>query len=120
MKYVYASRTGNVKSVINRLGLHQTALRLEDGNEIVDEDFILFTYTDGYGDVPYVVDEFLRHNGKHIKGVIVSGDLEYDMAYCRAGDTIAYEYGCPLLYKFENEGTTRDLKRISEILGITL
>ncbi|MBO6046432.1 MAG: class Ib ribonucleoside-diphosphate reductase assembly flavoprotein NrdI [Erysipelotrichaceae bacterium] len=118
MKYVYASRTGNVKSVINRLGLHKTAIQLDDGSEIVDEDYILLTYTDGYGDVPYVVEEFLKHNGDHIKGVIVSGDMEYDMAYCRAGDTIAYDYNCPLLYKFENEGTDTDLERISELLGL--
>ena len=51
MKVVYASRTGNVETLIGKLGITD-ALHIEDGTEKVSEDYILFTYTDGFGDVP--------------------------------------------------------------------
>ena len=50
MKYAFASRTGNVEEIIRSLGID--ALRINDGSESIDEPYILFTYTDGYGDVP--------------------------------------------------------------------
>ncbi|HAH75574.1 MAG TPA: class Ib ribonucleoside-diphosphate reductase assembly flavoprotein NrdI, partial [Kandleria vitulina] len=33
MKTVFASRTGNVESIIEKLGLIDSALRIEDGSE---------------------------------------------------------------------------------------
>ena len=68
MKVVYASRTGNVETLIGKLGITD-ALHIEDGTEKVSEDYILFTYTDGFGDVPYEVSDFLENNPS-IKGVI--------------------------------------------------
>ena len=58
MKIVYASRTGNVESLINKLNL--TAVKIEGQGETVSEDFILMTYTDGFGDVPSEVEDFLN------------------------------------------------------------
>ena len=110
MKVVYASRTGNVESIIQRLGYD--ALKIESGSETVDEPFVLFTYTDGFGDVPMEVDDFLGANGENIKAVVVSGDTGYGEAYCQAGDTIAENYNVPCLYKVENEGTDEDLDAI--------
>lgn len=115
MKYCYASRTGNVESIIANLGLD--ALRIEIGNEKLDEDFILFTYTDGYGDVPNEVIEFLANNGTHIKGVVVSGDTSYGDAYCLAGDKISEEYNCPTIYRVENAGSEEDLEAIKQELA---
>lgn len=114
MKYVYASRTGNVESLINKLGLD--AIRIEDGSESVDDDFILFTYTDGYGDVPMEVDTFLAANSMRLRGVVVSGSLDYGDAYCKAGDVIAEQYDVPVLYKVENDGTDDDVKAIAKAL----
>ena len=51
MKVVYASRTGNVESIISKLGI-EDALKIEDGSETVEEDYILFTYTDEQYNVP--------------------------------------------------------------------
>ena len=110
MKYVYASRTGNVESIVRRLELD--ALCLETGGEMMDEPFILFTYTDGYGDVPGEVEDFLSSNSQNLKGVIVSGDTGYGEAYCAAGDVISETYHVPCLYKVENEGTEDDLAAI--------
>lgn len=116
MKIVYASRTGNVESIIDRLGVD--ALRIEDGSESVTEDYIVFTYTDGYGDVPGEVSDFLENNSANIKGVVVSGDTSYGDAYCGAGDVIAEEYNVPVLYKVENEGTDEDIENIKNAINM--
>lgn len=114
MKFVYASRTGNVESLIGALGID--ALKIESGSESINEDYILFTYTDGYGDIPFEVEEFLTTNSGFLKGVIVSGDTVYGEAYCLAGDKIADQYGVPLLYKVENAGTDEDVNNILDII----
>ena len=44
MKIVYASRTGNVESIVSQLD--QEALRIDTGSETITDDYILFTYTD--------------------------------------------------------------------------
>ena len=110
MNYVYASRTGNVESLIAKLGLD--AIRIDDGSESVDGEFILFTYTDGYGDVPIEVDTFLTANFMNLRGVVVSGSQDYGDAYCKAGDVIAEQYDVPVLHKVENAGTDEDVQAI--------
>lgn len=82
MIYVYASRTGNVAALIEKLRIE--AMPISDGNERVEEDYILFTYTDGYGDIPMEVDTFLQNNPTHIKGVVCSGDTS--LLRCRGKD----------------------------------
>lgn len=114
MKYVYSSRTGNVESIVTKLGID--ALRIDDGSEIVDEPFILFTYTDGYGEVPMEVDTFLMGNSNNIQGVVCSGDTGYGEAFCQAGDVIAETYDVPCLYKVENDGTDEDIMKIKELI----
>ena len=115
MKFAYASRTGNVQSIIDALGIE--ALQIVGGDEFIDEDFILFTYTDGYGDVPFEVDAFLANHGDKLKGVVVSGDTGYGEAYGLAGDKIAEQFNVPLLYKVENGGTEEDLAAIKAAIG---
>ncbi len=115
MKVVYASRTGNVQSLVQSLNVDES-LHIESGTESIEGDYILFTYTDGWGDVPYEVEVFLSIHSDHLKGVIVSGDLSYAEAYCVAGDVIAEQYSVPCLYKVENAGTPDDIVKIQEIL----
>lgn len=115
MKCVYASRTGNVESITNQLGVD--SLKIEMGTESVDEPYVLFTYTDGYGDIPAEVETFLESNNPGlIQGVVVSGDLSYGDAYCVAGDKIAEMMGVEVLYKVENDGTSDDIDQIREKL----
>ena len=114
MVYVYASRTGNVESLIGKLGID--AVRINDGSETVQESFVLFTYTDGYGDIPSEVESFLVSNGSNLKGVIASGDKSYGDAFAQSGDKISEQYHVPCLYKLENDGTDEDVKNILEIL----
>lgn len=114
MKVVYASRTGNVESIIQALGVD--ALRIDTGNETIKEDYVLITYTDGFGDVPAEVESFLIANSTNLRGVIASGDLGYGEAFCLSGDKIAENYDVECLYKVENDGTDEDIQAIKEIL----
>ena len=82
----------------------------------INLQYILFTYTDGYGDVPAEVEEVLEVNSSNLKGVIVSGDTGYGEAYCGAGNVISEQYNVPFLYKFENDGTDEDIEKIKEII----
>lgn len=114
MLYYFASRTGNTEALVSKVGLD--ASKIESGDEVAAGDFILFTYTDGFGDIPFEVDAFLANNSSMLKGVIVTGDTSYGEAYGGAGDKIAETYGVPLLYKCENDGTDEDVAKIKELL----
>ncbi len=114
MKIAYASRTGNVESIVGQLDVE--SVLISDGSETIDGDYILFTYTDGYGDIPAEVEDFLAANAPNMKGVVVSGDMGYGDAYCGAGDKIAEQYGVEVLYKVENAGEPEDIEAIKSIV----
>ncbi len=117
MKYVYASRTGNVEAIVTNLGLD--ALRIEDGTETIDEEYVLFTYTDGAGEVPPEVQDFLAKNGSLIKGVVSSGDADTfgEELFCLSADKISEDYGCPILAKVQLDGTEEDYETIKAALA---
>lgn len=104
MKLVYASRTGNIQKLTDRVSAADT-LRIASGEEAVKEDYILITYTDGVGIIPPVVEKFLDANHESCKGVAVSGNSErHPNTFCFAADKIAEKYGLPVLVKFEKDG----------------
>lgn len=111
---VYASRTGNVKSIVQQLNIK--SLRLNQ-DLIVTEPFVLFTYTDGLGNVPQEVLEFMS-NGQHnklIQGIIASGNTNFGMEYfCGAADKLSALYQVPILKKIELRGFLSDIKEIQE------
>lgn len=45
-KIVYASRTGHVEKIIGKLGL-DNALKIQDGSETIDGEYVIFSYTTG-------------------------------------------------------------------------
>ena len=65
------------------------------------EDFIIFTYTDGKGIVPKIVEDYLKTCGDKLKGVVATGNMErHADTFCWAGDIIAKDYNVPCLYSF--------------------
>ena len=44
---------------------------------MIEEPFLLLTYTDGLGDVPPIVQRFMDKNGKYCRGVAVSGNRNF-------------------------------------------
>lgn len=116
MKIVYASRMGKVEKLVNALS--EDAFKIENGNQTINEDYVLFTYTDGNGIVPPVVEEFLKENHSYLKGVIASGSMErHANTYCFAGDIIAKQYNVPCIYKVDGSGTEEDLVTIKRKLN---
>lgn len=109
--------SGDSMQAYRQMDIGTAKVTIEDGSETIDEDYVLFTYTDGFGDVPYEVDEFLQSQNEHLKGVVVSGDTGYGEAYCKAGDVIAEQYNVPCLYKVENDGSDEDIEAIKKVIA---
>ena len=109
---IYASRTGNVRYIVQKLGL--PAKNLAEVVKI-DEPYLLFTYTDGLGSVPPIVDQFMTANYEFCKGIIVSGNRNFGHAFFgRAGDLLAAQYGIPLIEKVEMRGTPANYEAITD------
>lgn len=107
---VYASRTGNVRAIVQKLGLPA-----KDMSQIstVDEPFLLFTYTDGLGSIPPTVESFMESYYSFCKGIIVSGNRNFGHAlFGRAGDLLAERYHLPLVDKLDLRGTAANYEVI--------
>ncbi len=116
MKVVYASRMGKVEAFVSKLGITDT-LKITTGDEVVNEDYVLITYTDGAGIVPAVVEKFLKNNNKNLKAVAVSGNKDrHPDTYCMAADVINKQYGTEVLARFQNEGTDADVSLVRKAL----
>lgn len=111
MLIVYDSRTGNVKRFVSKL--HRPSIRIEAGL-MVNEPYVLLTYTTGFGEVPQTTQQFLEGNSRWLAGVAVSGNMNWGSRYGMAGDVIAARYGVPLLHKFELSGTVHDVHVLNQ------
>lgn len=116
MKIVYASRTGNTEYLVTEGLKIDDALKIEEGDEIVNEPYVLFVYTDIGASVPYEAQAFLENNSANLRGVIGCGDRNYGENFCKAGYTVAEQYKVPLLYTIDTTGTEEDYEAIKKIL----
>ncbi len=117
MKIVYASRNGHVETVIQNLGITD-ALKIADGTEKVEGDYVIFTYTDGEGILPPRVKKFLANN-PGVKAVVSSGNSErHPATYNFAADIIAKEYGAEIIAKIDGIGTEQDMAQIKAALKL--
>ncbi|EJW13901.1 class Ib ribonucleoside-diphosphate reductase assembly flavoprotein NrdI [Paenibacillus alvei] len=112
MLIVYASKTGQVQRFVDRLNMK--AIKIDDTIGIVDEPFVLITYTTGFGEVPAEVSEFLRHNKKNLVAVCASGNRNWKENFARAANKISYLYNVPILLKFELQGDDTDTENFKE------
>ena len=109
---VFASRTGNVRYIVSKLNLPS----VEISNDLtISEPFIIFTYTDGLGDIPKKVETFLEQNHTYCKGVIASGNTNFGHnVFCASADKISEKYGVPIIHKIELRGFQHDYDLIIE------
>lgn len=120
MKVVYDSRGGTTKNtakeVSKKLGLD--CLDIKRINKIEDE-YILFTYTDGKGEVAVDTEPFLFINNSKCKGVVVNGSKDFLIVntYCMAGEIIREEYGIPIIKKLDKGGSKSDISLIVKYLS---
>jgi len=111
MLIAYDSRTGNVRRFVDKLkdGLRLPSVQIQP-DLLLDEPFVLITYTTGFGQVPDKVDAFLAGNHAFLRGVAASGNRNWGANFAKSADMIAHRYHVPVLAKFELSGTTRDLE----------
>lgn len=107
MLIAYDSKTGNVKRFIRKLDL--PSVQIEEST-VLDEPFVLVTYTTGFGNAPAKVLSFLQRNHDKMVGVSASGNRNWGDRFAQSADRISSMYGVPILTKFELSGTTRDVE----------
>lgn len=107
----YDSLTGNIKKFIAKVGL--PSVQISEGL-IINEPFVLVTYTTGFGEVPSSTLEFLKRNNQRLIGVAVSGNRNWGQFFARSGDIISNMYNVPLIHKFELHGTPQDVVTFKE------
>ncbi|MDF2721429.1 MAG: nrdI [Paenibacillus sp.] len=108
----FASRTGNVRYIVSRLDL--PAVQIEE-DRVLTHSFLLFTYTDGFGDVPGEVSRFMQRNGANCRGVIVSGNSNFGHSvFGAAGEKIARQWKIPLVRKFDLRGIPEDYTAVQQ------
>lgn len=117
MKIAFASQTGNVAAFVEKLDME--AIEVIFGNEMIEEEFVLITYTDGDGEVPDFVEDFLDNNNANLRGVVASGNMAWADTFCFAADVVHEKYNVPILGKFEDDGTEEDIASVrSAILAL--
>lgn len=106
----YASRTGNVRYIINKMKLPSIEI---DKDVILNDKYILFTFTDGLGDIPPLVKAFLENNYALCEGVIASGNTNFgNNNFCGSADKISQQYGIPIIHKLDLRGKPSDYEYI--------
>ncbi|MCP8968539.1 class Ib ribonucleoside-diphosphate reductase assembly flavoprotein NrdI [Ectobacillus ponti] len=111
MLIAYDSMTGNVKRFIHKLNM--PAVKVEEGL-ILDEEFVLVTYTTGFGNVPERVTKFLERNHSRLQGVSASGNRNWGDMFGASADHISHQYEVPVVSKFELAGTNKDVEIFKE------
>ncbi len=114
MKILYFSKTGNIRKFCTKLDLEAI-----EGTKstVMDDDYILITYTTGFGEVPKEVEGFLssENNIKKLKYVCSSGNKNWGANYAKAADLLADRYNVPVLFKFELSGNKHDVNKFKEL-----
>jgi protein involved in ribonucleotide reduction len=108
---VYNSMTGNVRRFTNKLSMK--SVRVED-ELVMDEPFVLITYTFGFGNPPEAAMNFLQSNHTYLKAVAASGNRNWGDHFARSADVISAKYGVPVALKFELSGTDKDAEIFTE------
>jgi protein involved in ribonucleotide reduction len=111
MKVAFASMTGKVKEFAGNLDFDTIHIKYET---VIDEPFVLITYTIRFGEVPDEVEEFLKHNSDNLVAVVGSGDTIWGNNFCKGARTISQRYNIPLLHTFEKSGLKSDLAIVTE------
>ncbi|MBE7896081.1 class Ib ribonucleoside-diphosphate reductase assembly flavoprotein NrdI [Paenibacillus polymyxa] len=109
MLIIYDSLTGNVERFTKKLEMK--CVKIVEGL-IVDEPYVLITYTTGFGQVPLSVEKFLRKNNVNLKGVIGSGNMNWGSYYNGAAKKISEQYETPLIHTFELSGNLNDIEKV--------
>lgn len=116
MTIVFFSLTGNVRRFVQKLGLPAIELKPENPFIEMTESF-LFIIPSYEREITDIAWDFMEseNNQKHCKGIIGSGNLNFDTMYLYSAKDLAKEFNLPLLYGFEYFGTSKDIQHVKEI-----
>lgn len=113
MLIAFDSKTGNVRRFVNKLEMKSIQI---DEEMILQEPFILVTYTTGMGKVPLKVLNFLEKNHSNMIAVAASGNKNWGLSYCKSADIISEKYHVPVILRFEMSGTNIDVEKFKEAI----
>jgi len=108
---VYDSMTGNVKRFVSKLRC--PSIQISD-TLLVNQPYILVTYTIGFGQVPSSTKEFLNRNSIFLFGVASSGNKNWGQTYAKAASVISEQFNVPIVHAFELSGTVEDVRIFKE------
>lgn len=111
----YLSRTGNVRVIVQQLNV--AAVEIVD-ELVVNEPFVVCTYTDGLGNVPAKVEQFMAKNYTNCIGVIASGNRNFGANFAKAADVLAGRYNIPIVAKLDLRGQKSDFEQIQNFLAL--
>lgn len=141
---LYISISGNTRSFVTRLQEYAQAQHeinpqaptislkeIHDNTLPAEEKEPFFTFVPTYleggngvdnGDQEIMTEamrEYLEFggNGQLCRGVIGSGNKNFNRQYCLTAKQYAEQFGFPMLADYELRGTTQDLERIYQILN---
>lgn len=106
MIIAYDSKTGNVKRFVGRLSEFSIQIT---SDLVLDQPFLLITYTTGFGKVPKTTAEFLEKNHKFLRGVAASGNRNWGKSFTKSATNIAETYKVPVVHRFEMSGMSSDV-----------
>jgi protein involved in ribonucleotide reduction len=119
VKIVYTSLSGNVRDFVERLGFSSIEFNPINPHFTLNEDYIFITPS--YEDTMFFDDlaDFIDYedNSYHLKGIIASGNLNFDKDYCITGKALSKRFNRPLLYSFENNGTDADIVACRKVVN---
>lgn len=116
MKIAYMSLTGNVKNFVSKLNTEEP-LEIISGDEIIDQPFLLVSFSPDAGEIPYEIEDFMEVHSELCKGVAISGDKAYGEDYTLVAETISDEYDIPIVLRFEFDGTAEDVEVINNFIN---
>lgn len=122
MEVVYFSgATGNTARFVGKLGVPSYRIPLKGAATPVSSPYVLIvpTYVTSRRAVPPQVVEFLNHEGNRrlLRGVIGTGNTNFNKEYCLAARIIAGKCDVPLLHMLELLGTPEDVTEVQSILA---
>lgn len=118
MKVVFFSLTGNVRRFVRNLGLPN--IELDQTNPFIEmnEEFVLIApaYEPEVTDIAW---DFMEtsDNVEYCRGVIGSGNVNFDSLYIYTAKDLAKDFSIPLLGAFELFGTDKDIENTRRLLS---
>jgi len=111
----YDTKTGNVQRFIDKVKnkINLKTIKIYNGL-IIQQHFILVTYTTGFGQIPETTRNFLEKNNHNLVAVAASGNMNWGTNFAVSADRIAEKYRVPIILKFELSGTNKDVQKFIE------